>query len=58
MCPRYDIVVIDDNKDKVMSLQRGHGGWKSCLVSVSHCIPLWLLQIMLPDVLIWNCANK
>ncbi|KAK2180416.1 hypothetical protein NP493_444g02041 [Ridgeia piscesae] len=32
---RYDIVVVDSNKDKVMSLQEGHGGWKASLVSVS-----------------------
>ena len=36
MCPRYDIVVIEMNKDRVMELQQGHGGWKASLVSVSQ----------------------
>ncbi|KAI0237102.1 hypothetical protein LSAT2_012421 [Lamellibrachia satsuma] len=31
---RYDIVVIEKNKDRVMALQEGHGGWKASLVSV------------------------
>ncbi|KAI0227684.1 hypothetical protein LSAT2_021813 [Lamellibrachia satsuma] len=31
---RYDIVVIEKNKDRVMGLQEDHGGWKASLVSV------------------------
>ncbi|KAI0227686.1 hypothetical protein LSAT2_021812 [Lamellibrachia satsuma] len=31
---RYDIVVIEKNKDRVMELQGNHGGWKASLVSI------------------------
>ena len=36
ICPRCDIVSIEKNKDKVMSLQQGHGGWESNMVSVGQ----------------------
>ena len=40
MCFRYDIVVIEQVKEKVMELQKGHGDWdpRMTWVSQSHFI--------------------
>ena len=34
MCQRYDIVCVEKDKEKVMTLQEGHGGWKPGMASV------------------------
>ncbi|KAK2154909.1 hypothetical protein NP493_2127g00003 [Ridgeia piscesae] len=39
------MVVVDSNKDKVRSLQEGHGGWKSCLELDDNLEQLFLVTI-------------
>ena len=49
MC-RYDIVLIENDKDKMIKLQKGHGGWKSSMTSVGiSLVSSLLLSTLIPS---------
>ena len=63
MCFRYDIVVIEQDKEKVMELQKGHGDWdpRMTWVSRSHLIHsldnMFLTALCVVGYLIWKCLK-